>query len=197
MLHPFGNTDITMSIKLIVGLANPGPEYSQTRHNAGQWFIEALASDPLKTESKFHSSHALITLHGAPVRLMIPTTYMNESGKAVAAYAQFFKINPDEILVVHDELDLEPGVARLKQGGGHGGHNGLRHIIQCLGTPNFHRLRIGIGHPGNKDQVVDFVLHKPSSEDRKAIDDAIYEALRVMPLILSDKMQDAMKELHT
>jgi PTH1 family peptidyl-tRNA hydrolase len=186
-----------MTIKLIIGLANPGNEYAKTRHNAGQWFIEALASDALKTESKFHASHVLTTLHHTPVRLMIPTTYMNESGKAVAAYAQFYKINPDEILVAHDELDLEPGIARLKQGGGHGGHNGLRHIIQCLGTPNFHRLRIGIGHPGNKDQVVDYVLHKPSDDEMRLIEESIRDAVNVMDLVMADKMQDAMKRLHT
>lgn len=187
-------------IKLIIGLANPGSQYSKTRHNAGQWFVDELmrsSSETLKPESKFFASHTQTTIHSAPVRVMIPTTYMNESGKAVAAYAQFYKINPDEILVAHDELDLDPGVARLKQGGGHGGHNGLRHIIQCLGTPNFHRLRIGIGHPGNKDQVTDFVLHQPSADEKKAIEDAIYDALRVMPLVMEDKMQDAMKELHT
>jgi PTH1 family peptidyl-tRNA hydrolase len=186
-----------MTIKLIVGLANPGSEYAQTRHNAGEWFVEALCADPLKSESKFHASHVLTTIHQVPVRVLVPMTYMNESGKAVAAYAQFYKINPDEILVAHDELDLPPGTVRLKQGGGHGGHNGLRHIIQALGTPNFHRLRIGIGHPGNKDQVSDFVLHKPSSDDKRLIDDAIHDALRVMSLVMQDKMQDAMKELHT
>lgn len=189
-----------MSIKLIVGLANPGSQYAKTRHNAGQWFVDALmqsSPDALKSESKFFASHTQTTLHNAPVRILIPSTYMNESGKAVAAYTQFYKINPDEILVAHDELDLDPGVARLKQGGGHGGHNGLRHIIQCLGTPNFHRLRIGIGHPGNKDQVTDFVLHPPTADEKKSIDDAIYDALRVMPLVMEDKMQEAMKELHT
>jgi peptidyl-tRNA hydrolase, PTH1 family len=189
-----------MSIKLIVGLANPGSQYAKTRHNAGQWFVEALmqsSSDLLKPESKFFASHALTHIHQVPVRVMIPMTYMNESGKALVAYSQFYKINPDEILVVHDELDLDPGVARLKQGGGHGGHNGLRHIIQALGTPNFHRLRIGIGHPGNRDEVVNFVLHVPSADERQKIDQAIFDALRVMPLVMTDKIQDAMKELHT
>lgn len=186
-----------MSIKLIVGLANPGAEYAKTRHNAGQWFVEALSSEPFKTESKFYASHVLTSVHSTPVRLMIPTTYMNESGKAVAALAQFYKISPEEILVAHDELDLPPGTARLKQGGGHGGHNGLRHLIQCLGTPNFHRLRIGIGHPGNKNMVTDFVLHAPNGDEKRLIEDAIHEALRVMPLVMDDKMQDAMKALHT
>lgn len=189
-----------MTIKLIVGLANPGAEYAQTRHNAGQWFVESLlqsAPDILKTESKFFSSHTQTTINQIPVRVMVPTTYMNESGKAVAAYAQFYKINPDEILIVHDELDLAPGTARLKQGGGHGGHNGLRHIIQALGTQNFHRLRIGIGHPGNKNLVTDFVLHKPSGDERKLIDDSIFNAIRVMPLVMANNMPEAMKQLHT
>lgn len=189
-----------MTIKLIVGLANPGSEYAQTRHNAGEWFVEALLQstpDTLKSESKFFANHTQSAINDIPVRLMIPSTYMNESGKAVAAYAQFYKINPDEILVAHDELDLEPGTARLKQGGGHGGHNGLRHIIQALGTPNFHRLRIGIGHPGNKNQVTNYVLHKPSSDEKKLIDDAIIDGLRVMPLVMSDNMPEAMKQLHT
>jgi peptidyl-tRNA hydrolase, PTH1 family len=189
-----------MSIKLIVGLANPGSQYAKTRHNAGQWFVEALmqsSSDPLKAESKFFASHALTNIHHSSVRIMIPMTYMNESGKALVAFSQFYKINPDEILVVHDELDLDPGVARLKHGGGHGGHNGLRHIIQALGTPGFYRLRIGIGHPGNKNQVSDYVLHPPSSEEKKAIDEAIDDSLRVMPLVMADRIQDAMKELHT
>lgn len=189
-----------MSIKLIVGLANPGSEYAQTRHNAGEWFVDALMQqvpEILKAESKFFAQHAQITLNGHTLRIMVPSTYMNESGKAVASIATFYKIAPEEILVVHDELDLDAGIARLKMGGGHGGHNGLRHIIQALGSPHFYRLRIGIGHPGHKDDVVDYVLKKPSTLDRRLIDDAITKALLVMPAILKDDIQAAMKTLHT
>lgn len=189
-----------MSIKLIVGLANPGSEYAATRHNAGEWFVEALlsgTSDPLKPESKFFASLSQTTLDAHPIRIMVPTTYMNESGKAIAAVCNFYKVEPQEILVAHDELDLPPGTVRLKQGGGHGGHNGLRHIIQALGTPNFYRLRIGIGHPGNKNQVTNYVLKKPSTDDKNLIDDAITQALHVIPTVLAGDMQKAMTALHT
>lgn len=189
-----------MPIKLIVGLANPGAEYAPTRHNAGEWFVEALMQsvpETLKPEAKFFARHTQITLSDKTLRIMVPTTYMNESGKAIGAIATFYKIAPEEILVAHDDLDLPVGTTRLKLGGGHGGHNGLRHIIQALGTPNFYRLRIGIGHPGHKDIVVDYVLKKPSSTDRRLIDDAITSALQVLPQILKDDMQGAMKSLHT
>lgn len=189
-----------MSIKLIVGLANPGAEYAQTRHNAGEWFIDALMQhvpETLKTESKFFAQHAQTTLHEKAVRIAVPTTYMNESGRAVASLALFYKVTPEEILIVHDDLDLDAGVARLKLGGGHGGHNGLRNIIQALNSPNFHRLRLGIGHPGHRDDVVDFVLKRPTAEDRRLIDDAITRALNVMPTIMKDDIQAAMKTLHT
>lgn len=190
--------ELTMPIQLIVGLANPGPEYAATRHNAGAWFIESLIGNAaLKTESKLFCQMATISLHGQSCRVIIPSTYMNESGKALLAVAQFYKIPPDNILVVHDDLDLPIGVVRFKTGGGHGGHNGLRHIIQALGTPHFHRLRIGIGHPGQSHDVVDYVLKKPSGEDRKAIDDAITKALHVMPDVMTDRLQEAMKKLHT
>jgi PTH1 family peptidyl-tRNA hydrolase len=185
-------------IQLIIGLANPGPEYVNTRHNAGAWFVDALLGNTsLKLEAKLFCQMASLNLHGQPCRVMIPTTYMNESGKALLAVAQFYKIPPENILVVHDELDLPPGTARLKIGGGHGGHNGLRHIIQLLGTPHFHRLRIGIGHPGNAKDVVDYVLKKPRTDEKKAIDHAIIQALQVMPDVLQGKWQDAMKKLHT
>lgn len=187
-----------MSIQLIVGLANPGPEYAATRHNAGAWFVESLlGSTSLKLEPKLFCHMANTSLHGQPCRVMIPSTYMNESGKALLAVAQFYKIPVQNILVVHDDLDLPAGVARLKTSGGHGGHNGLRHIIQVFGTPDFHRLRIGIGHPGNAKAVVDYVLKKPMSDEKKAIDDAIIQALQVMPQVMNDRMQDAMKKLHT
>ena len=154
-----------MTIKLIVGLANPGEEYAATRHNAGAWYVDLLAERlraPLREEPKFYGYTSRINLAGADVRLLVSTTFMNLSGKAVAAMATFYRINPDEILVAHDELDLPPGVAKFKLGGGHGGHNGLKDIISKLGNnPNFHRLRVAIGHPGDKNKVVGFVLGKP------------------------------------
>lgn len=171
-----------MTIKLIVGLANPGAEYAATRHNAGAWFVDLLAERlraPLREEAKFFGYTSRVTLGGEDVRLLVPTTFMNLSGKAVAAMASFFRINPDEILVAHDELDLPPGVAKFKLGSGHGGHNGLKDIISKLGNnPNFHRLRIGIGHPGDKNKVVGFVLGKPPVSEQKLIDEAIDEADR-------------------
>lgn len=189
-----------MAIKLIVGLANPGSEYAATRHNAGAWFVDALlrpTSDSLKSESKFFADITQTSIAHNPIKIMVPNTYMNESGKSVAFVATFFKIKPEEILVAHDELDLPPGTVRLKCGGGHGGHNGLRHIIQTLGTPGFHRLRIGIGHPGNKNQVTNYVLKKPSPDEKIDIERAIDQALAVMPQVLGDNIQAAMKALHT
>ena len=176
-----------MTIKLIVGLANPGAEYAATRHNAGAWFVDLLAERlraPLREEAKFFG--------GEDVRLLVPTTFMNLSGKAVAAMASFFRINPDEILVAHDELDLPPGVAKFKLGGGHGGHNGLKDIISKLGNnPNFHRLRIGIGHPGDKNKVVGFVLGKPPVSEQKLIDEAIDEAARCTEMWFTDGLTKA------
>lgn len=187
-------------IKLIVGLANPGSDYAHTRHNAGEWFVEALMQstpESLKPEAKFFARHAQTTLASHPVRIMIPNTYMNESGKAVASLATFYKIAPEEILVAHDELDLDAGIARLKIGGGHAGHNGLRHIIQALGSPHFYRLRIGIGRPMHSDDVIDYVLKKPSQADRSLIDEAIHQAITVIPTLLKGDAQAAMKALHT
>ncbi|MEH0876024.1 aminoacyl-tRNA hydrolase [Pectobacterium cacticida] len=189
------------SIKLIVGLANPGAEYAATRHNAGAWFVERLAvscRQMLKEESKFFGYTSRLNLAGQDVRLLIPTTFMNLSGKAVAAMATFYRIQPDEILVAHDELDLLPGVVKLKQGGGHGGHNGLKDIISKLGNnPNFHRLRIGIGHPGDKSKVVGFVLGKPPTSEQTLIDDAIEEAVRCTEILMKEGMIKAMNRLHT
>lgn len=189
-----------MSIKLIVGLANPGAEYAATRHNAGAWYVDQLADlfrQPLKEESKFFGYTARLTLAGHDIRLLVPTTFMNLSGKAVAAMAAFYRIQPDEILVAHDELDLLPGVAKLKLGGGHGGHNGLKDIISKLGNnPNFHRLRIGIGHPGDKSKVVGFVLGKPPASEQQLIDQAIDEAVRCTEILLKEDMIKAMNRLH-
>ena len=189
------------SIKLLVGLANPGPEYAKTRHNAGAWYIEELArshNTPLKAESKFFGLTARITLQGHDVRLLIPTTFMNRSGQAVAAMANFYRVEPEQILVAHDELDLDPGIAKFKQGGGHGGHNGLRDIISKLGNnKNFHRLRVGIGHPGHKSQVTGFVLGKPQQAEQQQIDAVIDEAVRSTELIYTKDMLAAMNRLHT
>lgn len=188
-------------IQLIVGLGNPGAEYDKTRHNAGADFVEQLARDVncnLATDSKFFGLTGRCQLAGQDTRLLIPTTFMNLSGKAVAAIAQFYKIPVEAILVAHDELDLSPGIARLKIGGGHGGHNGLRDIIKALGNNNnFARLRIGIDHPGNAKLVSNYVLKKAPENDQEKIADSIYAALRVMPLAVTGEWNKAMKELHT
>lgn len=187
-------------VQLIVGLGNPGSEHAQTRHNAGFWFVDELARAShctLRPEARFHAEVGRCTLHGHDCRLQKPTTFMNRSGQAVGALANFLRIPPTDILVVHDELDLPPGTARLKKGGGHGGHNGLRDLIQQLGTQEFMRLRIGIGHPGDRNQVVDYVLHRPSREDRDQIDAAMTRALDVMPLAIAGEFERAMHKLHT
>ena len=189
-----------MTIKLIVVLANPGAEYAQTRHNAGAWFVDALAErngQSLKEESKFYGYTARLNLAGNDVRLLVPATFMNLSGKAVAALATFYRIQPDEILVAHDELDLPTGVAKLKLGGGNGGHNGLKDIQSKLGNnPNFYRLRIGIGHPGDKNKVVGFVLGKPLASEQPLIDDAIDEALRCTEVLLKEGIDRAMARMN-
>jgi PTH1 family peptidyl-tRNA hydrolase len=189
------------AIQLIVGLGNPGREYEDTRHNAGAWLVEELARQQrcsLASDHKFSGLAGRIDIAGQDIRLLIPTTFMNLSGQAVAAMATFFKIPIDAILVAHDELDIAPGTARLKTGGGHGGHNGLRDIINRFGNQNnFHRLRIGIGHPGSADKVVGYVLNRPSSDDRISIDAAIAAALKSLPLAASGQWARAMNELHS
>lgn len=189
-----------MSIKLIVGLANPGAEYAATRHNAGAWYVDLLArrhNQSLKDEPKFSGYTGRIAIAGEDIRLLVPTTFMNLSGKAVAAMASFYRIQPDEILVAHDELDLPPGVAKFKLGGGHGGHNGLKDIISKLGNnPGFYRLRIGIGHPGDKNKVVGFVLGKPPLSEQTLIDDAVDEAVRCTDIWLKDGLTLATNRLH-
>ncbi len=188
------------TIKLIVGLANPGSEYASTRHNAGAWFTEQLAqryNQSLKNETKFFGYTARINVNNQDIRLLIPTTYMNLSGKAVQAMATFYQIKPEEILVAHDELDLNPGNAKFKLGGGHGGHNGLKDIINKLGNnPNFYRLRIGIGHPGDKSKVVGFVLNKPSKPEQNLIDQAIDESVRCTEVLVNQGIEAAMNRLH-
>jgi len=189
------------SIKLIVGLGNPGPEYSETRHNVGAWLIQQIShnnNSPLKVESKFKGLAVKTNISGHTSHLLIPTTYMNHSGQSVAALCNFYKYQADEILVVHDELDLPAGIAKFKTGGGHGGHNGLRDIIQQLGNQkNFHRLRIGIGHPGSAPQVTGYVLGKPPKQDKERIDASLTAALDALPLVLSGDMQKAMNQLHS
>ncbi|MFQ0973440.1 MULTISPECIES: aminoacyl-tRNA hydrolase [unclassified Gilliamella] len=189
------------TIKLIVGLANPGNEYAQTRHNAGAWYVDLLAQryqQPLKNDPKFFGYSSRINIAGHDIRLLVPTTFMNLSGKAVQAMASFYQIKPEEILVAHDELDLNPGIAKFKFGGSHGGHNGLKDIASKLGNnPNFYRLRIGIGHPGDKNKVVGFVLNKPSKPEQELIDKAIDESARCTDILLSQSFEAAMNRLHS
>ncbi|MBU2985298.1 aminoacyl-tRNA hydrolase [Saccharophagus degradans] len=188
-------------IQLIVGLGNPGNEYEHTRHNAGQDFVEELARDlgqPLSPTPKFFGHFSRVNINGKDVRLLVPTTYMNRSGQAVAAVCQFYKIPPEAVLVVHDELDLPPGKARLKIGGGHGGHNGLRDIISSLGNnKDFGRLRLGIGHPGNAKLVSNYVLKKAPSEEFNAIEDAIRAAQPHVADLAKGDWEKAMRELHS
>ena len=188
-------------VELIVGLGNPGPNYERTRHNAGADLVLELAKSlhvELKHESKFFGDTARVTLDGHDVRLLIPSTFMNLSGKSVNGLAKFYQIAPENILVVHDELDLSPGVSRFKKGGGHGGHNGLRDTIKCLGNnKDFSRLRIGIGHPGNAKQVADYVLKKASPDDQQLIINSIDEALRALPLAVAGEWEKAMLKLHS
>ncbi|KAA0019059.1 aminoacyl-tRNA hydrolase [Salinicola corii] len=188
------------AVKAIIGLGNPGTEYEDTRHNAGAWLVEQLvrdAAETLRPERKFLGLHARIRLDGQDLHLLNPTTFMNRSGASVAALCQFFKIAPDELLVAHDELDIAPGCARYKTGGGHGGHNGLRDITSALGSNGFHRLRIGIGHPGSAKLVTNYVLGRPSKAERQAIDDAIGEIIATLPDALSGDWAKAMNRLHS
>ena len=192
---------MTAPIKLIVGLGNPGSEYQGTRHNAGADFVTALAhqcGSTLQADSKFFGLAGRATCAGHEFRLLIPTTFMNRSGKAVAAIAQFYKVAPEEMLIAHDELDIDPGTARFKLGGGHGGHNGLRDIVPALGNnKNFHRLRIGIGHPGHASKVSGYVLSKASQVDRDRIARSIDEAIHALPLLLDGDAVKAMTQLHS
>ena len=186
-----------MTIKLIAGLGNPSRKHERDRHNAGFWFVERLAAKvraSLSLEPKFHAYTARLP---GDIWLALPQTYMNLSGKSVGALARFYKIQPEEVLVAHDELDFPPGVARLKLGGGVAGHNGLKDIAAQLGTQGFWRLRIGVGHPGDKDLVVDYVLNSPSGLERDLIDEAINHSLEVSPMILAGELQAAMMKLHT
>ncbi len=191
---------LTADIRLIVGLGNPGADYVDTRHNAGFWLIEEIARDrgiSFRFEKRSNADECKFKAEGKDIHLQKPMTFMNRSGQAVAALARYYKIRPEQILVIHDELDLPPGTNRLKQAGGHGGHNGLRDIVNHLGSRDFFRIRIGIGHPGDASQVINYVLHKPSASDQSAIENANRDTLAVMPLVFEGRIDKAMQALHT
>lgn len=188
-----------MPIKLIVGLQNPGACYQHTRHNAGGWFVDALAKQGgfvFKSDKKMQGELTDCRVSNATCKLLLPLTFMNHSGAPVRAFCQFYRIEPNEILVAHDELDLDAGRIKLKTGGGHGGHNGLRDIISQLGHADFHRLRIGVGHPGHKELVLDYVLGKPSQHERVLIADAISRGVAVIPTLLNGNVANAMNILN-
>ena len=187
-------------IKLFVGLGNPGPDYEATRHNAGFWWVDELARQwrmNLQPERGYFGLVARGVVNGNTVWLLEPQTFMNKSGQSVAALARFFKIQPDEVLVVHDELDLPPGEVKLKRGGGHAGHNGLRDIHSQLGSPDYWRLRIGVGHPGDRAEVVNWVLKKPSPDHRAAIEEAISRSLKAAEDLVAGQMDKATVQIHT
>lgn len=187
-------------IQLIAGLGNPRPEYLRNRHNAGFWFADALATgagEHFGREGRVHADSCRVAVGGERVRVIKPDTFMNKSGLAIVAALGYWKLAPEDLLVVHDDLDLPPGTARLKFDGGHGGQNGLRDIMARLGHGRFHRLRIGIGHPGDRDRVTSWVLGNPSAADEDAMLDAIARSLDVLPLAVAGDFNEAMKRLHT
>lgn len=196
-------TTTPTGIRLIVGLGNPGPQYEDTRHNAGVWFVNALArklGTSLQTDKRFFGDLAKVKFQGEDVWLLFPTTYMNRSGQAVGALCKFFKIQPSEILVAHDELDMLPGQLKIKKGGGHAGHNGLRDIQAHMGTNDYWRARIGIGHPRTlnlQQGVADFVLHRPSTEQQQEIDFCVNVLLKHMDLVLNGQIAKATTQVHT
>ena len=188
-----------MSVRLIVGLGNPGSRYESTRHNAGFWFVEELArvyGGSFRAAPKYFGDVCELNVNGELVRLLKPTTFMNNSGRAVAALTNFYRFSLSTVVVAHDEIDLPPGTVRLKQDGGHGGHNGLRDIIPQLGGTGFARIRIGVGHPGQADQVISYVLQRAPGEQQRAIDDAIARTVELRDLLLAGEWQKAMNELH-
>jgi PTH1 family peptidyl-tRNA hydrolase len=186
-----------VGIRLIVGLGNPGPDYAATRHNVGFWFVDALGlGQPFKAEARFHGAVARLTRRGMDLRLVKPATFMNLSGRSVAAVSRYFEIPPEQILIVHDELDLAVGTVRLKQGGGHAGHNGLRDTINQLGSRDFWRLRVGIDHPGDRGQVTNYVLGRPSRDDALRIEESLRDAEGVIDDCLDGRFQVAMNRLH-
>lgn len=187
-------------IKLIVGLGNPGAEYARTRHNVGAWLVESIAADAgttLNFETKFHGNIANCRINGEKIFLLVPTTYMNDSGRSVLAVAHYYKIAPEAILVAHDELDIPVGDIKLKQDGGHGGHNGLRDIIKHLGSKNFVRVRIGIGHPGDRKRVTNYVLSAPNAQDEAKIVDGIHLLENYLPDLVAGQLAATMKTIHT
>ncbi|MDK9559376.1 aminoacyl-tRNA hydrolase [Marinobacter sp. M216] len=191
---------MAQDIVMVVGLGNPGPDYENTRHNAGALFVEALArhaGQTLRPEKKYHGLYARIQLQGLDLHLLNPSTFMNRSGLSIKALADFFKIAPEQILVAHDELDLPPGTAKLKKGGGHGGHNGLRDTIAHLGTRDFQRLRLGIGHPGDSRKVTGFVLGRLGKRETEELNAVFDEVIRVLPDAASGKLAAAMNRLHS
>ena len=191
---------LTADIRLIVGLGNPGADYVDTRHNAGFWFLDLLANHlslSFRFEKRFNADEAKHRVGGKDIFLLKPQTFMNRSGQSVGALARFYKLKPQQMLIVHDELDLAPGDNRLKLSGGHGGHNGLRDTINHLGDNDFFRLRVGIGHPGDRDQVINYVLHRPSTQDKDLIEAANQRTLEVMPLVFEGRLDKAMQALHT
>ncbi len=191
---------MSTGIKLIVGLGNPGTDYESTRHNAGFWWIDQVCAESgsrLNLESKFFGHAGRLNKSDTEAWLLKPTTFMNASGKAVGALARFYKIPVESVLVVHDELDLPPGTVKLKKGGGHGGHNGLKDIAAQLGSNDFWRLRLGIGHPGDRNAVVGFVLKAPTREEENQIKQTIDSSTGVLPLLLDGRFEDAMLKLHT
>lgn len=186
-------------IQCIVGLGNPGEKYASTRHNAGFWFVDELArryQGVFRTEAKFSGQVCRITMNGRDCWLLKPTTFMNRSGRSVSAIAHFYKMDAENLLLAHDELDLDPGIVRLKQGGGHGGHNGLRDSASAMNSKNFYRLRLGIGHPGHKDQVTDYVLSRPSRDEQQHIEQAVDAASDQLEGLLAGNYQRVMNELH-
>jgi PTH1 family peptidyl-tRNA hydrolase len=189
------------SLKVIVGLGNPGPKHDTDRHNAGVIFLHHLCKSygvTLRAESKFFGEFATINIDGQDIKLLFPTTFMNNSGKSVAALCKFYKIEPQNMLVAYDEIDFEVGVTRLKAGGGHGGHNGIRDITSALGgKKDFYRLRIGVGHPGHKSMVANYVLSPPSRSEADVIMSNIEDAIRVMPQAVNGNWEEAMLRLHT
>lgn len=187
-------------IRLIAGLGNPGPEYLRNRHNAGFWFVDVLATgagERFRFEKRLHADACRVTIGAESVRAIKPDTFMNDSGLAVVAALHYWKLAPDELLVIHDDLDLPPGTARFKFGGGHGGHNGLRNVMARLGHGQFHRLRIGIGHPGDRSRVLRWVLGNPAPADEDTIVAAIAHAMDLLPLAVAGDFNEAMKRLHT
>jgi PTH1 family peptidyl-tRNA hydrolase len=190
---------LSKPIRLLVGLGNPDPRDARTRHNAGFWFADAVASrwgGSFRSQSNFFGDVADCHVGGDRLRLLKPTTYMNNSGRSVAALVNFYKLESDEILIAHDEIDLPPGTVRLKRGGGHGGHNGLRDIIPQLGSSDFARLRIGVGHPGNNNAVVGYVLKAAPADEQRAIDDAVALAVDHFPDIVAGQLEAVMNSLH-